>query len=161
MSTKRICIQTRPLHGAAVACVWLTIIEVRLWRVGFRVAALALRELKTAPCHTRRASLTAWLVTAVYAIAIGIASGKVATEHSILQPQLHGNVRRCDLCHSAAPPKKGYVVEDSSRQSCCLLRCNTATWLFPSGWHRNMASSEFAPLLEILEMQSWRCTYLL
>ena len=46
-----------------------------------RVTSSAQCKLKTAPCHTKRASLESWLKTAIFfAIAIGIASGEVATE---------------------------------------------------------------------------------
>ena len=36
------------------------------------------------PLSYRAPSLISWLVTVVYAIAIGVASGEVATEHSVL-----------------------------------------------------------------------------
>ena len=79
----------------------LTITEVRLWRCS-RITSSAQRELKTAPCHTRRvflasASLASWLVTALYEITIRIASGEVATEHSVLR-QIAKTTRERQRC---------------------------------------------------------------
>ena len=53
-----------------------------------RLTSSVQREFKTGVCHTKGASFASWLVTIVFAIAIviGVASGEVATKHSVLQP---------------------------------------------------------------------------
>ena len=45
-----------------------------------RLTSSAQHELKTAPCHTIKVSFASWLATFIYANAISVASGEVATE---------------------------------------------------------------------------------
>ena len=72
-------------HSHAVVCVigdsqsQIYIVTYRPSWSRLHLTPSAQCELKIAPSHTKRASLTAWLVTVT--IAIGVASGEVVTEH--------------------------------------------------------------------------------